>query len=203
MTDCFTLEHKAWRDPWKQYLSFVRCNRWGIQGTLKKKKIVRVSKFQPRTGLMFCSSCEGAEPGAVWASPRSKCYSIPSYLMARVQGLGRRDSSPPRRSMSLSSGGLRVHPSLFSYLRLGEHSVCKSPSLGTLLSLVLLLLLFFSYLTAVSSKLFLYQPVILTFCASNFQPSLVWEGQGELRRVSKWHLAWESQWGHWIGEDHS
>lgn len=129
----------------------------------------------------------------MWASPRPKCYSIPFWLMARVPGLGRRDSSPPRRSMSLFSAGLRVHPSLFSYLRLGEHIVCKSPTLGTLLALVLFLLLFFSYPAAVSSKLFLSQPVILTFCASNFQlHPMVWEGQGELRRVSKWHLAWES-----------
>lgn len=50
------------------------------------------------------------------------------------------------------------------------------------------------YLTAVSSKLFLSQPMIFTFRALNSIPSRrgKWEGRGG---TSKWHLGGQSWWG--------
>lgn len=52
--------------------------------------------------------------------------------------------------------------------RLAEHFACESPSLCTLLLSVALLLVS-SYLVAISSKLFLSQPINFAFCASSWR----------------------------------
>lgn len=105
----------------------------GNSGYIKKCEGVQVSAkdrvnvFVRGQSLELCGHIQ--DPSVIQ-------YPLTSW--SRSQGGGEGTLSPPRRSMSFSNGGL--HPSLFSYFGLGEHFVCKSPTLGTLLSLLLLLL---------------------------------------------------------------
>lgn len=40
------------------------------------------------TGLIFCSTCEGVDPWAVWAWPRPKCYLVICLVIARCKEKG-------------------------------------------------------------------------------------------------------------------
>lgn len=139
--------------------------------------------------------CEGAEPGAMWAGLDS--CSILLQVTARGGGqglLGRRQWLADQKHQKVWQG---QEPGciVFDCPVLGEHFTCVSPSICTILiTSIFAVPIFFSYLIAVSSELFISQPVIF---ASRASSSPLWlstvepeERGGEVWKVWVVELNW-------------
>lgn len=121
--------------------SVLHCQAW--------KGVLDLSEFRPRTRLIFCSSCEGAEPGAVWAWPRHCVigYHLPSWpgmegresLALPWFPLGRKHGRQSSWDVVLLAAVTSCHIRSSSAVR---NFACKSPPLCTLLLLVFFPLLF-------------------------------------------------------------